>query len=882
MSEIKNQLDKLLKEPTFVVFENVPLTGELTHFLYSEGSIKKIYFIKYDIAIFNQAKQAINNKEVYSIETLTTSHFNNDGIIYCLNNSNYFNPNYSLIANQKNIKAICFLGFPESSFAINPKSKDCIVTNKPISELITSSKVISAIQHQTDTNKTRTCHNRNIEKNTLVNFLANANERVLLIHGFPGFGKSNLLDELKRKAPNREYFLFNFESKSDTYKDIIGELSPYFSLSVSIDELRQTQISDRNQRKLVKDFFDCFNLRENTTLIFESVHKVAYHDSQNTGFFISADMRLFFELLITHNSFKNSNKIIFISRAPLQLNDEIRRYSNEIKVKELEPFYIKRIMADEYNRINRPELSVKIGTFADDEKINTAICGHPALALRFVDASLNHGLEELLNNEDFRSKIGYELKVKWLLDNYPLEENEKNILETLALFTSEIPEKFININFNNAHAALESLANRYLVDTHFYKDGTAKYFVPNLIKDYIKGISKLDVLKKNHLTIADYFWNKAEDITVSSQEKILSYRKAFYHFRESGNHEKLKLLVMRFKEKFIIEAMESTREKLWQDAYFYFNELHLHNQIGIENPREYNQFIKVLSRINPKPKNATTLIEEIHKMFPNDSFIAVTFADYLFDKSLPDSLQDAIKECYRIKYVLEKSEQRGRGFSILDKAIVDNTLAKCLYRNGKSDLANVLIERWRSYFSNRGNTLTDKEKYHYQAILMTQYRGLEDFETYLTLKKEILQEIKNEIGFLPKNDYFTDRKIYCTRGEQSASIELQFEKVLNFKHDVDKVMTAKKTFAKNLIDELPFINELKMNSNHIRSVRPSIDEKLNFINGIINTGKQLLSNIISLSSKNNFPAEYSLIGLMEVEADFNLLKIVMKNIYKES
>lgn len=489
-------------------------------------------------------------------------------------------------------------------------------------------------------------------------------------------------------------------------------------------------------------------------------------------------------------------------------------------------------------------------------------------------------MEELLNNSELRSQIGYELKVKWLLDNYPLEENEKHALEMLALFNSELPDSFIKNNFQNPHAILENLVNRYLVDVHFYKDYTSKYFVPNLIKDYVKGISKPDTLKKNHLLIADYFWNKAEDITVSSYEKISSYRKAFYHFRESGNHEKLKLLVMRFREKFIIEAMESASGKLWQDAYFYFNELHSHNQIGIENPREYNQFIKVLSRIKPKPKNTYSLIEEIHKMFPTDSFIAVTYADYLFDKNNSDSLEQAITECYRIKDVLEKSEQKGRGFSILDKAIVDNTLAKCLYKNGKKDLANELVEKWDSYFDKKGNTLTEKEKYHYQSILMTKYRGIEDYETYLKLKEEILQVLKTDIGTLPLRGYFNSKNIYCLKGNSSVNIESQFENVLKFNHDVEKVLIAKDNFLKNILDESNFTKELTSRIKKTITQKQTISDRLKSIDEIIKTGKQLLEKIKSLSPKNNFPAEYSLIGLMEVEADFQILKIVINNTYK--
>lgn len=369
MSEQKYKIDEFLKTPTTVVLENISLTGELTHFLLTEENIKKIYFIKGDAQTVSQAKQVILNKEISSVDTLSKSNIENEKIIYCLDNSNYFNPNFSLLSSQRDIKAICLLGFPPSSFSASPKSKNCLVINCSISEIVINNKPISIAKNQLDNDKSRICHNRDFEKNALGNFLANTNERLLVIHGFPGYGKSNLITHLKRIASNREYIPFTFESKSDTYKDIIGELSPYFSLTTSLEEIRQTQINDRNQRELVKKFCNSFNLRDNSTLIFESLQKVTHSDQQYSGQFISADMRLFFELLITHNNFKSSNKVIFVSRAPLQLTDELRKFSYEIKVKELEPYYIKRIMADEFNRINRPELAVKIGTFQDDEKL---------------------------------------------------------------------------------------------------------------------------------------------------------------------------------------------------------------------------------------------------------------------------------------------------------------------------------------------------------------------------------------------------------------------------------------------------------------------------------------------------------------------------------
>lgn len=870
MSEQKNKIDEFLKTPTTVVLENISLTGELTHFLLTEENIKKIYIVKGDTQMVSQVRQVILNKEIVCLAALSKSDIENKEILYCLDDSNYFNPNFSLLTSQRDIKAICLLGFSPSSFSTAPKSKNCLVINSSISEIIISNKVISAHQSQTDNDKTRICHNRDFEKNALGNFLANPNERLLVMHGFPGYGKSNLLTHLKRIASNREYIPFTFESKSDTYKDIIGELSPYFSLTTTIEEIRQTEISDRNQRELVKKFCNSFNLRENSTLIFESLQKVTYSDQQFSGQFISADLRFFFELLITHNSFKSSNKIIFISRAPLQLNDEIRRFSYEIKVKELEPYYIKRIMADEFNRINRPELAVKIGTFQDDEKIESTICGHPALAIRFVDASIKHGLEELLDNSELRSQIGYELKVKWLLDNYPLEENEKHALEILALFNSELPDSFIKNSLPNPHSILENLVNRYLVDVHFYKDGTSKYFVPNLIKDYIKGISKPDTLKKNHLLIADYFWNKAEDITVSSYEKISSYRKAFYHFRESGNHEKLKLLVIRFREKFIIEAMESAREKLWHDAYFYFNELHSHNQIGIDNPREYNQFIKVLSRIKLKPKNTSSLIEEIHKMFPADSFIAVTYADYLFDKG--DYIQSK-EECLRIKNLLLNDKTVRK--DILSDAIIDNTLAKCEFKLDNIKAASDLVDKWKLHFAKKPiKYLNAKEKYHYQSLLMTEYEGLNCYEEYLNKKKSLVNELmqKNDNKILKSISFLNlaNRYTHCLEGDWQEMINKQFEITKMIRKD-EKLISSENNFKKHIFSQSD-LQEYLISVENL-SVSVSAYKLIDDINYLLERGKSILQQVKNIDVANkHFQSNYALCSFLQVEADFHLLQ----------
>lgn len=862
----EDRINQLINSPSNIILENIDIDGELTEYLYSNQHIKSIYLINYAEDIRIQLVQSISTKEIINIKQLTPSILQKELVsLYCLDNSNSFNPNFALISNTRNVRAICFLGFEQGVFVNQIKSDNCLILYESVKHFINKSRNIKPFQDKNYISKARECHNRTEEKKALTDFLANSNNRLLVIHGFPGYGKSNLVEELKRKAPNREYIQFQFESHTDSYKDIVYDIAPYLTLDASIEALEQTRIQERTKRDLVNQFIDKFNSRENSTIIFEAVQNII-QPHKSDEIFKSYDLKVFFRLLITHSSFNDSNKIIFVSRVPIALPDDFKRYSVEVKVRELLPHYIKLIMADEYNRINKPRLSQQILRFNDDSLIQSVLSGHPALALRFVDASLNFGLDELLNNKDFGAQISVELKIKWLMDNFPLEIEEKQTLALLALFTSEIPFKFITSHFDKPYFKLENLINRYLIDTRNYDDGSITYYVPNIIKDYIKAISDPKTLLDNHLKIGDFYWLQTIDINTSSRNKTHAYRKAFHHYRESKNFEKLKLLVTRLRDKFIIAATEAFRNRYWKEAYFYFYELHTHGQLSTSESVEYNMFFKTITQLEPITGTNLQLLSEIHNMFLDSPHIAVTYADYLFDT---EQFEAAKRECLRIKELYIDTP----GINELQKSIIDNTLAKSEFKLGNKSEAIALIEQWKQYYKKRGlNNLNHKEKYNYQALVMTEYEGLECYERYLKTKQILIKELYqgkiSKIPFLMPNN----RNMYCLDGGALDKINAQLELTKSIRAD-DKLRTAANNFHKNILTKADLDNYIASAAS--LTISAVVHNYLDEMDAIIEKGKTTLNQLFEKSNPHHFQSNYSLFMLLQVESDLDLIKTVL-------
>jgi hypothetical protein len=881
-NEIKQRLEQLLANDAVFCFQNVEISGEITEFLFSHDSIKKIYFIGYENSSFQKIKDIITNKEIFLIDSLTNDIISDSTLVFCLNKSNYFNPNYSLIAKNKAVKGICFLGFAESLFSIKPNSKEMAVVNLQLIDLLKTNQSVSLRKIDVNIDKSRICHNRKHEKTKLEEFLANSDKRLLILHGFPGSGKNNLLDELVRKAPNRTYHYFNFQDKFDTYKDIINELSPYLSFVFQQEELNNTNIRNRSQSALVNNFIRRFCEKENSILVFDSMDKVFEYD--NGIKFISDELDIFFERLITQHDFRSTNKIIFLSRLVFSGNFKIRDFKSEIAVGMLLPFYIKRIMADEFNRLNKPELALKIAGY-DDKIIDKAICGHPMLALRFVDASFKYSIDEILNNDEFNKQISSEIKIKWLLDNYPLEHSEKIVMEAIGLFSDDVPNDYLKTNFPNYYQIIDRLTSRFLLEVRFMKDGNVRYYVPKLIREYINGITDSQTIRENNLRIGDYFWDKAEDISASSFQKIHSFRKAFYHYNAAGDEEKLKLLIMRFKEKFLIEAWECSKNRDWDKAFFLFNELHIKNQMGINNWRDYNEFLKVISRMQNKPKDADKLFEDIHGLFPNNSFISITYADFFFDKKDRRSIIKALEECVRIKNLIERSKDSIEGNKTLDLAIIDNTIAKCFFSLDRNIEANSLIEEWKIYFEKRGvNTLTDKEKYHYQALIMTQYfKSIDDMSTYLLLKREIVRELITH-GLDVGKFFFLDtrnEKIFCLKNGFSKKIKQQIEIAEKLNPRDRRLKTTHRNHVNNLMETDKFQKYLNEIERSDLPITRFIKNLIKAAEELITAGYKLLDKAKSINTKNLFTVEYAKIGLCEIEADFYLVREVIKKHFND-
>lgn len=874
-TEIKAEVNKLLREPTILFLDDIELTGEIIRFILNSENLNKIYLLgnSYNDNSEDSLKKEITNKEIKCISKLSYDVIEKENIIFCLNNSNLLNYNYQQIEKNKKVKGICFIGFTDNWLGSRPKSKNIKIYYCEFLSFLKNESLSSYRIADQKPQKTSECYNRTEEKKALDFFLAN--NRFLVIHGFSGYGKNNFLEYLvNSKAPNRNYFFFNFQDSTETYKSIIYEFAPYFSMIFTQDELNRTSIEHRVESELVREFIMRFNSKDNVTLVFDNVQKVLQRNKNETE--LPFDLNLFFDKLICDKNFNPTNNIIFLSSVPYLGNKNTKTHLSDIMIGELQPFYIKRIMADAYQRHNKPELAIKIATYDDYDVIQELTCGHPELTLTLVGISLRHDIDQILKNVDYRKQVGYEFKIKWLLNTYKLEEDERRILETIGLFTNDVPfdflKEFLSKSDTNTFTAIENLTSRYLLSAKSFKNGNIKYFVPNLIKDYVLGITPENDILKNHALIAEYYWSKAEDIKTSSYLKMFLYKNSFYHFKHANQLDKLKQLVFRFKDTFMLEAWEYSRKGKWKEAFVFFNELHLMHEIGEKNDKDYTQFLKVLTKLEQKSKYEERLIEDIHKMFPDDNFISNTYAEYLYDKNTHESLEQALNECKRIMGHIEKSKVVKRGYTELDKAIIENTMVRSLIKLGKLDEAKKIIKKREKYYDEKGfKLLSGDEKYNFQALLLSYYKSMDFENSYFNFKENILSENNFDtlhIPFLEKKQ----RKTFCLEGNQSQKILNQYETILSFKKDETYFSQGRDKFIKNILDLKQYMLYSTIIKGRGFKKTSVIENNIHNIEILFSEALRVLNKIKLVSSQHTFTSEIELCLVFKFEADFFLVK----------
>lgn len=530
--------------------------------------------------------------------------------------------------------------------------------------------------------------NRNIEKNFHEKFIKQTTKRVCKIIGIEGIGKKSFIECLKDENKLENCIEITFLEELDNVGDIILDLFKELDVKVNRKKVNQITFSKRTRSlpKIIYKLFDAIDYKK-ANLIFYNINLVYNFEK---GTFYNEQLALFFHNLIHRKTYSvNHNKIYIVANRDIQLQGRYEEsIEEEICLDFMDAGYIKSLITNLFQQEEDKKLQSYAQIFdnLDSNAIHDLIGGHPQIAELFVQASKDVGINNIISSKEYRRYFEEE-KIEYLMKRIRLSDDNRELLEYLAFFPNKVNQGFIQQTeiFKNIPRHLLSLRKQFLLKMERTTEGNIDYEVPILIQNYILNQLPKPLVEKRHTQIADYYWQKAENDEFSSEE-VNAYRSAISHYKKAGNQDKLSKIILRFKEKFLVQAKIYYDNRNYKDAYFFYNEIFSDSEDSLSSK---DAMYYALSSARLNYKTTDNLYRKITKQHPHDIRIKNSHANFLYGEQRYD---EAAVICERIL------EHRSNDYG------TNNIYAKVLSKIKSPQDSLDFIEKWLKKIENIEDT----------------------------------------------------------------------------------------------------------------------------------------------------------------------------------
>ncbi len=339
---------------------------------------------------------------------------------------------------------------------------------------------------------------REKEISKIHNWLNSENQKILVIYGIPGIGKTSLARKVVTSFQSkRNLFWYRFH-RWDTMRSILMPFSEFLA---------------RMQRKRLKSY-----LSSKHTIDFNTISQILEDDLDNSDTIlvfddfqrIKEDIAEFFSLLIELLSRIRSVHVIIVGRRILPFYDR-----SDVIVKKL----VTELQLDGLDQSSSRQL-LKLKNIDDElfDKIYELTKGHP-LFLELISS-----VHDITDKKDIKRYIYEEI-----FSN--LEEQEKILMNILSVFRYPVTSSTVFIEEDMDIEVLDSLVERNLVQEIAYD----LYDIHDLVREFFYIRLPPNIRQRYHLEASKYYIEEAS--TLASIE-------AQYHLLKAGNFEKAAALAV--------------------------------------------------------------------------------------------------------------------------------------------------------------------------------------------------------------------------------------------------------------------------------------------------------------------------------------------------
>ena len=384
--------------------------------------------------------------------------------------------------------------------------------------------------------------NRGFDIDQVRNFLTNPENRIVIITGAIGIGKSSFLNWMFKKQLGDWDVLRIYIAKEARAPRLLSEIAYLVGSPLDIDSL--STVTGNVFRQIVRKIFTKFFQKQKRALVIDDLH-----DILKTG--TARDHNQLFIMIEEAAGCKQhiGGRIFIVSSQWLPWKWVNQKGVAHLPLKRIKDKYTRRIIEFHMRRCNLikdesiPELP---------QDLIDLVKGHPLSAKIVVDAIQEKNFNELSSGLKVDEISGY--VASELLKHISLSEEEKQCLQLLSIFRKPIE---LNVFKKVSEPKLENTINELSVRCILTFDGKYLEMHEAVRRFFVKGITKedknifhniaanyyqykyeheLDLINKNpsiaaefvhHLSLSEQI-NKAKDLKILIVEEIKPTARKFY------------------------------------------------------------------------------------------------------------------------------------------------------------------------------------------------------------------------------------------------------------------------------------------------------------------------------------------------------------------
>jgi len=380
--------------------------------------------------------------------------------------------------------------------------------------------------------------------NVIRDFVNSDSQRILVIQGMPGIGKTTLIRHAFTKILPRWNQIWIDVTEGMAFPRLIMQLGKNLEVKIPPEMADSEKLGIC--RKLVASVVADFDAVKSTSLVLDNIDNL--FDLE--GKFRDKRIEVLVDEILARRTYAR-NKVFMLSNRKVELETQLIDRYLALDIRGLTRYPIERLLEFWTRFFRETDRDRKIEI---PYRFVSLLHGHPLLAKIAANYCRTHSLEEVISDLEIYHQF-ISSAIGKLLEKISMSEGERRTMEYGSIFRSDmVLDVFRKWGGDESVYNVDALVDRFLIE----KFGHV-YTIHPMMKEYFRHTLAAKDAQKYHRMAADYYL-EAVDEEVATKETIRNIADALFHVAASGDLERLRHLKLYYREELRPAAQKAYRQ----------------------------------------------------------------------------------------------------------------------------------------------------------------------------------------------------------------------------------------------------------------------------------------------------------------------------------